>query len=159
MVSQFLLRRRMPSNRAIRKINSMLSSLSPSSSHTSSFAFELNTTQKLYKSTAAIDEDHHQHESETFLTGASSLYAEQMYENYQQDPNSVHETWRKYFEDLDSGKSYNPSAFNRPTVVTSTQKRVAGDVNASHLAVSFCFAGFVLNLYLYLHVTRVAVIV
>lgn len=57
-----------------------------------------------------------------------------MYLNYQQDPNSVHETWRKYFEDLDSGKSYNPDAFNRPTVITSTQKRVAGDVNASHLA-------------------------
>ncbi len=134
MVSQFLLRRKMPTNRALRKINSMLSSLSPSSSH--AFALNLNATQKLYKSTAAIDEDHH-HESETFLTGASSLYAEQMYENYQQNPDSVHETWRKYFEDLDSGKSYNPESFNRPTVVTSTQKRVAGDVNASHLAVSF----------------------
>ena len=86
--------------------------------------------QNLYKSTAAIE-----HESETFLTGSSSLYAEQMYENYCQDPSSVHETWRKYFDDMEQGKSYDENAFNRPTVVISNQKKV-GEANDSHLAVS-----------------------
>ena len=88
--------------------------------------------QNLYKSTAAIDSSH---ESETFLTGSSSLYAEQMYENYCQDPNSVHETWRKYFDDMEQGKSYDENSFNRPTVVVSNQKKV-GEANDSHLAVS-----------------------
>lgn len=94
--------------------------------------------QNLYKSTAAIDSSH---ESETFLTGSSSLYAEQMYENYCQDPNSVHETWRKYFDDMEQGESYDENAFNRPTVVVSNQKKV-GEANDSHLAVSLPSQGF-----------------
>lgn len=98
-----------------------------------------------FKSTAASstdyehEDDEDKHESETFLTGSSSLYAEQMYENYKQDPNSVHETWRKYFDDLDSGKEYDEQAFNRPTVVTSNRAATTGDANQSHLAVSCCF--------------------
>jgi len=87
--------------------------------------------QKIFKSTAAIET---KHESETFLNGSTSLYAEQMYENYSNDPNSVHETWKKYFDDMEQGKEYNESSFNRPTVVVSNQKKKieAGD---SHLAV------------------------
>ena len=120
------------------------SSASPASSLLQSTNININTNhnhkhnhlsnQQAYKSTAAIEDDA-VHESETFLTGASSLYAEQMYENYLQDPNSVHETWRKYFEDMDSGKKYDENAYNRPTVVVSNKVRdvEAGD---SHLAVS-----------------------
>ena len=89
--------------------------------------------QKIFKSTSAIETNRHEHE--TFLTGSSSLYAEQMYENFCADPTSVHETWRKYFEDMDAGMPYNETSFNRPTVVVSNQK---GRVEArdSHLAVS-----------------------
>ncbi len=82
------------------------------------------------------------HENETFLTGSSSLYAEQMYENYMADRNSVHETWRKYFDDLDEGKNYEEKYFNRPTVVVSSVKQSAStsavaamDANKTHLAV------------------------
>ena len=82
------------------------------------------------------------HENETFLTGSSSLYAEQMYENYMADRDSVHETWRKYFDDLDKGKNYEEKYFNRPTVVVSSAKQTAStstvgatDANKTHLAV------------------------
>ena len=90
------------------------------------------SSQQLFKSTAAIETEH---ESETFLTGSTSLYAEQMYENWTNDPNSVHETWRKYFEDVESGRKYDQNSFNRPTVVISNQKKV-GEARDSHLAVS-----------------------
>lgn len=86
-----------------------------------------------FKSTLAVESDGN--ESESFLTGTSSLYAEQMYLNYQHDPASVHETWRKYFEDLESGKEYNESEYNRPTVVTESRKSASAvDANSSHLA-------------------------
>jgi len=107
---------------------------------------------------AHSDEDSHGkhgrakvHENETFLTGSSSLYAEQMYENYLADRNSVHETWRKYFDDLEGGKSYEEKYFNRPTVVVSSVKQSAAtstgttasvgatDANKTHLAVRTCF--------------------
>ena len=133
MVSQTLLR---SVSSKISSFRSRISSSSSSSSLSSTTSFFTSTGNK-FKSTAAYNDDD-KHESETFLTGASSLYAEQMYLNYQQDPNSVHETWRKYFDDLDSGKDYDEMAFNRPTVVTSSLKPAA-DANDSHLAVSFFF--------------------
>lgn len=89
-----------------------------------------NYMQKNFKSSAAMEI---KHESETFLTGSTSLYAEQMYENYCKDPKSVHETWRQYFEDLEKGKKYDENSFNRPTVVVSNQKKVA-EARDSHLA-------------------------
>ncbi len=60
-----------------------------------------------------------------------------MYLNYQEDPNSVHETWRKYFDGLEAGREYDEADFNRPTVVTSSRKPAANDANQSHLAVSY----------------------
>lgn len=87
-----------------------------------------------FKSTLAIESDG-AHESESFLTGTSSLYAEQMLINYQNDPSSVHETWRKYFDDLESGKAYDERDYSRPTVVTENRKSASTvDANSSHLA-------------------------
>lgn len=57
------------------------------------------------------------HENETFLTGSGSLYAEQMYEMYQVNPESVHETWRNYFENLDAGGVYDEGQYQTPTVL------------------------------------------
>mmetsp|Transcript_14344 Transcript_14344/g.16991 ORF Transcript_14344/g.16991 Transcript_14344/m.16991 type:complete len:1053 (-) Transcript_14344:380-3538(-) len=88
-----------------------------------------STFGRRFKSAAATDDGH---ESESFLTGTSSLYAEQMYLNYQQDPLSIHETWRKYFDDLEGGKKYEEESFNRPTVVTGSNI-ARGDANTSHL--------------------------
>ena len=69
---------------------------------------------------AAIDE---YHENESFLTGTSSIYAEEMYDRYTADPNSVHESWKHYFDTLTAGQPYDPSAYQRPTaavLVTTT---------------------------------------
>ena len=90
-----------------------------------------------FKSSVAAVED--QHEKETFLTGTSSIYAEQMFENYQRDPMSVHPTWRKYFDDMEGGIAYDESFYNRPTVVIPSQKQsgTVVEANQSHLAVSY----------------------
>lgn len=63
------------------------------------------------------------HENESFLTGTSSLYAEQMYENYIQNPESVHDSWKKYFANVDNGVKYVEGDFANPTAVPPTKKR------------------------------------
>lgn len=40
---------------------------------------------------------------ESFLSGTSSVYAEQMYEQWRKDPQSVHASWRVYFQNLEGG--------------------------------------------------------
>jgi 2-oxoglutarate dehydrogenase E1 component len=56
-------------------------------------------------------------EMESFLNGTSSLYAEQMLEQYEQDPSSVHPSWKKYFDNLEEGVSFTQDDYSRPTVV------------------------------------------
>jgi 2-oxoglutarate dehydrogenase E1 component len=56
-------------------------------------------------------------QSETFLNGTSSLYAEQMYEMYRQDPTSVHESWRKFFENDEKGVTFDINDYNQPTAI------------------------------------------
>lgn len=56
-------------------------------------------------------------EIETFLSGTSSLYAEQMLEQYEQDPNSVHPSWKQYFDNLQEGVAFNQEDYSRPTIV------------------------------------------
>ena len=78
-----------------------------------------------FSSAAVIDEA--QHENESFLTGTSSIYAEEMYDRYMNDPHSVHESWKHYFDALSAGQPYDPTAYNRPTaaVVSSTTTKFA----------------------------------
>mmetsp|Transcript_28670 Transcript_28670/g.78784 ORF Transcript_28670/g.78784 Transcript_28670/m.78784 type:complete len:1068 (-) Transcript_28670:217-3420(-) len=77
------------------------------------------------------------HEKETFLTGTTSLYAEEMYERYLQDPASVQESWRTYFDNMEAGVPYDEENLNRPTVATpspNAKKRglaMAGDSAAT----------------------------
>ena len=54
---------------------------------------------------------------ETFLNGTSSLYAEQMYEMYLEDPSSVQESWRMYFENEESAIPFDSNDFSKPTSV------------------------------------------
>lgn len=68
------------------------------------------------------------HESESFLTGTSSLYAEQMYEQYLDDPNSIHPSWKIYFDKIEEGLPYDEGAFNRPTAAVSSVKRAISGV-------------------------------
>ena len=58
-----------------------------------------------------------QHECESFLTGTSSIYAEQMYENYLRDPEAVEDSWRRYFDNLTQGVAFNEAEYNQPTAV------------------------------------------
>ena len=84
-----------------------------------------NTKTINFSSAAAIDESH---ENESFLTGTSSIYAEEMYDRYMNDPNSVHESWKHYFDTLSAGQPYDPSAYNRPTaavVISPTATKFA----------------------------------
>lgn len=75
------------------------------------------------------------HESESFLTGTSSLYAEQMYEQYLQDPNSVHVSWKRYFDDLQGGVPYDEMSYNKPTAAASSVQRVITSVR-----LFFCYS-------------------
>jgi hypothetical protein len=74
------------------------------------------TTTRIHRRAfSAAPEQHEQHESESFLSGTSSLYAEQMYENYLYNPESVHESWRRYFDNLQNGVAYSEQDFSQPT--------------------------------------------
>lgn len=62
---------------------------------------------------------------DSFLSGSSSIYVDQMYDAWRQDPKSVHVSWAAYFNNLESGlESYNafasPSA--KPTLSSQTNK-------------------------------------
>lgn len=56
-------------------------------------------------------------EAETFLTGSTSLYAEQMYEQYLENPNSVHPSWKKYFDNLEKGVKFSVEDYSRPSTI------------------------------------------
>jgi hypothetical protein len=66
-------------------------------------------------------------EMESFLSGTSSLYAEQMHEMYEQDPNSVHSSWKKYFDNEQEGVAFHQDDYSRPTTIPS-KRALAGAV-------------------------------
>jgi 2-oxoglutarate dehydrogenase E1 component len=74
-----------------------------------------STTIRFSSAAATATEDDEPHENESFLTGTSSIYAEEMYDRYMNDPSSVHESWKHYFDTLAAGQPYDPMAYNRPT--------------------------------------------
>jgi hypothetical protein len=66
------------------------------------------------------------HPSESFLSGTSSVYAEQMLAAFKKDPESVHVSWRSYFENLESGIGQEEGAFEPlPTI----QKGAAASIS------------------------------
>jgi 2-oxoglutarate dehydrogenase E1 component len=65
------------------------------------------------------------HENESFLTGTSSVYAEHMYERYEQDPASVPESWRRYFDGVSQGTPYDAAAYSKPTAVLSPRAAIS----------------------------------
>jgi 2-oxoglutarate dehydrogenase N-terminus len=91
-----------------------------------------------FSTAVASADDELKHENESFLTGTSSIYAEEMYERYTNDPNSVHESWKHYFDALSSGKAYDPSAYNKPTaaVVVGTKLPTATTSSLSQSTVA-----------------------
>ena len=71
------------------------------------------------------------HESESFLTGTSSIYAEEMYERYLQDPNSVELSWKTYFDNLQEGSPYVEAEYNRPTISPGRTSASMSALNAA----------------------------
>jgi hypothetical protein len=54
---------------------------------------------------------------DSFLSGSNSLYVEQMYDNWLQDPKSVHISWAAYFTNLDAGVDSTQAFTALPSVV------------------------------------------
>jgi 2-oxoglutarate dehydrogenase E1 component len=71
------------------------------------------------------------HENESFLSGTNSLYAEQMYESYLVDPNSVHKSWKMYFDNIHSGKPYREADFSAPSVASGSLTLKTGAATSS----------------------------
>jgi len=48
--------------------------------------------------------------SDPFANGTSSVYMEQMYDQWRKDPVSVHASWRSYFQNIENGATtpYSP---------------------------------------------------
>lgn len=55
--------------------------------------------------------------TDSFMTGTSSVYIEQMYNQWKKDRNSVHTSWDHYFTNLDNGVS-NENSFQSPPFLT-----------------------------------------
>lgn len=68
-----------------------------------------SSSSKSKSSTTAAAPD--TYAAESFLYGTSSVYCEQMFLKYQNDPKSVDATWRQYFEVVESGSSMQPGTF------------------------------------------------
>mmetsp|Transcript_193 Transcript_193/g.229 ORF Transcript_193/g.229 Transcript_193/m.229 type:complete len:1029 (-) Transcript_193:109-3195(-) len=62
---------------------------------------------------------------DSFLSGTSAIYAEQMLELYEKDPNSVEPSWKRYFDSLEQGENtLQDKDFRNPTMAVSTGNRV-----------------------------------
>ena len=98
---------------------------------------------------------------ETFLNGTSSLYAEQMYEMYLEDPASVQDSWRLYFENEEKAIPFDSSDFSKPTSVPG--KRSAAVAGVRYVALHYiafsilqnCLAIFVADLFVYVYVYNI----
>ena len=70
-------------------------------------------------------------EQESFLTGTSSVYAEQMMDLYEQDPSLVHESWRQYFDNLNKGIAFASEDYSKPTAVINEKTRAVSSAAAA----------------------------
>eukprot|EP01038_Epipyxis_sp_PR26KG_P007056 gene7056-9631_t len=61
--------------------------------------------------------------SDSFLSGSSSVYVEQMYDAWLNDPKSVHASWAAYFSNLEQGKNIEQSFTALPSVAGSVGSR------------------------------------
>eukprot|EP00537_Pseudo-nitzschia_pungens_P001773 CAMPEP_0172370794 /NCGR_PEP_ID=MMETSP1060-20121228/39679_1 /TAXON_ID=37318 /ORGANISM="Pseudo-nitzschia pungens, Strain cf. cingulata" /LENGTH=1052 /DNA_ID=CAMNT_0013096191 /DNA_START=140 /DNA_END=3298 /DNA_ORIENTATION=- len=84
---------------------------------------------------------------ETFLNGTSTLYAEQMYEMYLENPASVQDSWRTYFENEENSVAFDSEDYNKPTCVPGKRlEAVAGGAAPSDsLAISHLIRAYQVN--------------
>lgn len=62
---------------------------------------------------------------ESFLSGQAAVYAEQMYEQYLQNPESVDASWRRYFDNDQAGKTFDVADYDKPTAVPNVRTNLA----------------------------------
>lgn len=78
---------------------------------------------------------------ESFLNGTSSVYAEMVHAQYLKDPQSVNESWRRYFDNLNADKPFLVSDYSSPTQVKSPMESSAAapsdSLGVAHLIRSF----------------------
>lgn len=85
-------------------------------------------------------------QQETFLTGTTSVYAERLYEQYREDPNSVHESWRRYFDNLGNDIPFEASAFSSPTsLVDPKSKPRSAEGTSDSLGVAHLIRAYQVN--------------
>lgn len=84
-------------------------------------------------------------EAETFLSGTSSVYAEQMYEMYLEDPETVHPSWKQYFDNLENGIAFSVEDYSRPSTIQGKRAVANSAVSpaprgslGTHLGAHFC---------------------
>ncbi|OEU22422.1 2-oxoglutarate dehydrogenase complex protein [Fragilariopsis cylindrus CCMP1102] len=104
------------------------------------------TAKKSFFSTQEVEEET-EAPLESFLNGTSSLYAEQMYEEYLEDPASVQDSWRLYFENEDKAVPYDINDYSKPTTVPG--KRLvameAGAAPSDSLTISHLIRAYQVN--------------
>lgn len=66
---------------------------------------------------------------DSFMSGSSALYVEQMYDLWRQDKKSVHASWDAYFSNLESGRAPTEAFVAPPSIGGNVSKAV---VNTSH---------------------------
>lgn len=75
---------------------------------------------------------------DSFLSGTSAIYAEQMLELYERDPNSVEPSWKRYFDSLEQGENaLEDKDFQNPTMAASTGNRVTAAVSLLQATTNF----------------------
>jgi len=71
------------------------------------------------------------HPSESFLSASSSLYADEMYRLWTQDPSKVHASWDAFFRNLDAGAPPG-QAFQMPPTLSAPSRMMPSATTMSH---------------------------
>jgi len=60
-----------------------------------------NTRHAAFRSTLAMNKPFGQH-SDNFANGTSAVFVDHLYDQWKEDPQSVHSSWQAYFENIDN---------------------------------------------------------
>eukprot|EP01041_Mallomonas_annulata_P010258 gene10258-21403_t len=76
---------------------------------------------------------------DSFLSGSSSLYVEQMYDAWRKDPQSVHVSWSSYFANLESGIEpqmafASPSSTENIAAISSSRQELGATVSPKQMS-------------------------
>ncbi|RYE16226.1 MAG: 2-oxoglutarate dehydrogenase E1 component, partial [Sphingobacteriaceae bacterium] len=69
----------------------------------------------------------------SYLNNANAAYIDSLYQNYQQDPESVDFGWQKFFEGFDFGKSDKANAAADTAVSTADQTHFLKEINVLNM--------------------------